>query len=530
MKRFFKLTLVCSAVLAFSCTDLDDDLEDTLTEEFSVEGVSTGGSDGGGGALLSSFGRLRAGSATNGGFFASQSVPGDDMAVPQKGGDWFDGGIWIQLHRHTWDAAHPSVESAWNDAYGGIGECNIALASGNLTVNETAQARALRAYFYWRLLDLFGRVKIVTAPGTDAPQVDRSEVFDFVESELLAALGVPAITASLDLSASPLTTEISNYRINQYAALGVLAKLYLNAEVYVGTPRYEEADWAATYIIDNSPYVLCAEGCTAPNLAKRPDVDTDPETLEGYAAVFAPTNDNNPEIIWSINYNVTSGTGMNFAQMTLHGPSQLTFALDAAPWNGFAVLEEFYNSYEDGDARKEANFLVGPQTDFSGSALIDFAADDDDLQVVYTPAINELEPNALRQGGARMKKFSFEVLGRPDMNNDYPIVRLGDVHLIRGEARARAAGDWSLSLPDVNALRDRAGVAPLATIDADEFLAERGREMFQESSRRIDLIRFGKFQDSWWEKTNSDSFRTLMPIPIEQINASDGTLTQNPGY
>ena len=129
-----------------------------------------------------------------------------------------------------------------------------------------------------------------------------------------------------------------------------------------------------------------------------------------------------------------------------------------------------------------------------------------------------------------MKKFSFEILGRQDGNNDMPIIRLGDVHLIRGEARARAAGDWSLSLPDVNALRARAGVAPFASIDADEFLAERGREMFQESNRRTDLIRFGKFQDSWWEKTNSDSFRTLMPIPVEQINASEGSLTQNPGY
>ncbi len=530
MKRFIKLTLASTALIVFACTDLDDDLEDSLTEEFSVEGVSTAGSGGNDGPLLSAYSRLRNGSGGNGGFFSSQGVTSDEMSVPQKGGDWFDGGVWIQLHRHTWDAAHPQVENAWNDAYGGIGECNTALDGGGLDAEQTAQARSLRAYYYWRLLDLYGRVKIVTAPGDNPSQADRVDVFNFVESELLAALGVPAITAGLDLSSSPLTTNINNYRINQYAALSVLAKLYLNAEVYTGTARYQEADWAATYVIDNSPYVLCGEGCTTPNSAKRPSVDSDPETLEGYAAVFAPTNENNPEIIWSIEYNSTGLGGLNFAQMTLHGPSQLTYGLDAAPWNGFSVLEEFYNSYEDGDARKEASFLVGPQTDFSGAALIDFAADDDDLQVVYTPQINELEPNALRQAGVRMKKFSFEVLGRADGNNDYPIARLGDIHLIRGEARARAAGDWSLSLPDVNALRARAGVGPLGSIDADGFLAERGKEMFQESSRRTDLIRFGKFQDSWWEKTNSDSFRNLMPIPVEQVNASEGTLTQNPGY
>lgn len=529
MKRFFKLTLISTVFIAFSCTDLDDELEDTLTEEFSIEGVDTGGGDTGG-PLLAPFARLRNGGAGNTGFFATQSVTGDDMAVPQKGGDWFDGGIWIQLHRHTWDAAHERVEEAWNDAYGGIGECNIALDGGSLDANQTAQVRSLRAYFYWRLLDLFGRVKLVTSSGGDAPQSERTAVFDFVESELLATIGIPAVTAVMDLSGSDLNTEISNYRINQYAALAILAKLYLNSEVYTGTPRYQEADWAATYVIDNSPYQLCAAGCSVPNLAKRPDVDTDLETLEGYAAIFASNNENNPEIIFAIEYASVGGGGMNFNQMTLHGPSQLTYGLDAAPWNGFVVLEEFYNSYEDGDLRKEANFLVGPQTDFSGNPLIDFAADDDDLQVNYTPAINELEPNAIRQGGARMQKFSFELLGRQDMNNDYPIVRLGDVHLIRGEARARAAGDWNLSLPDVNALRTRAGVDVLGSIDADEFLAERGREMFQESSRRTDLIRFGKFQDSWWEKTNADAFKSLMPIPINQISASDGTLTQNPGY
>jgi hypothetical protein len=116
------------------------------------------------------------------------------------------------------------------------------------------------------------------------------------------------------------------------------------------------------------------------------------------------------------------------------------------------------------------------------------------------------------------------------MNNDYPIFRLGQVHLIRAEARARAANDWSLAEPDVTALRDRVGLGPLPSITADSFLAERGREMFMESSRRTDLIRFGKWSDSWWEKTNSDAFRTVFPIPQDQINASGGTLTQNPGY
>ncbi|NNC69207.1 MAG: RagB/SusD family nutrient uptake outer membrane protein, partial [Flavobacteriaceae bacterium] len=84
--------------------------------------------------------------------------------------------------------------------------------------------------------------------------------------------------------------------------------------------------------------------------------------------------------------------------------------------------------------------------------------------------------------------------------------------------------------PDVTALRARAGLGALASITADSFMDELGREMFQESDRRTSLIRFGKFNDTWWEKPASASFRTLFPIPQDQIDASGGSLTQNPGY
>ncbi len=537
MEKIFKLTFVCSAlVLGVSCTDLDETLEDELTTEFADPGVNdiSGATQGGGAQppanLTAAYNRLRNGTAGHGAYYAVQTVSSDEQAIGQKGGDWFDGGIWLRMHRHTFGSASGPLNGTWNDAYGGIGEANLAL-SGSLSAGEEAQAKVIRAFFYFRLLDLFGRVKIITEPGGDAPQSERTAVFDFVESELLDALGISAVTTSMDLSGSALeATNADPYIVNQFGALGLLAKLYLNAEVYTGTARYEEADWAASYIIDNGAYQLCGVGCTVNNLAKRPDVAEDPEQLEGYAAVFAPNNQNNPEMIWSIFYDESAATGMNFSQMNFHYSTQLTYSLDQQPWNGYQVLEEFYNSYDADDLRREANFLAGPQTDFSGAALLDFAADDPDLQLNYTPSIGELEPNSPRESGVRAKKFSFQLFGRQEMNNDYPIIRLGQVHLIRAEARARAAGDWNLSLPDVNAIRDRAGLAALGSIDADGFFDERGREMFQEATRRTDLIRFAKFGDTWWEKTNGDAFRTIFPIPQEQINASNGTLTQNPGY
>lgn len=535
MNRLIKLNFICGILLfTYGCTNLDEVLEDELTTQFSDNGVTVieGATAGGvlpSGNLTASYNGIRNGSAGHGSFYSVQTVSSDEMAIGQKGGDWFDGGIWLQMHRHTFDASSGPLNDTWNNAYAGIGEANLALA-GNLSPNEEAQARVIRAFQHFRLMDLFGRIKIITASGVDAPQTTRLDAFNFIESELLSVLGITAVTPGMDLSGSALATAAQPYIVNQYAALSLLAKLYLNAQVYTGTARFNEADIAATYVIDNGPYMLSTSATSIPNLAKRPDVDTDPENLTGYAAIFAPNNQFNPEMIWSIYYDAVSAGGMNFSQMNFHYSTQLTYALDQQPWNGYQVLEEFYNSYDNTDLRKEASFLAGPQTDFSGNALLDFAADDDNLVLNYTPAISELEPNSPRESGVRAKKFSFQLFGRQEMNNDYPIFRLGDLHLMRAEAKSRAAADWSLSLPDVNALRDRAGLDPLGTIDADTFLAERAKEMFQESSRRTDLIRFGKWGDSWWEKTNSDAYRTIFPIPFAQIQAVGSGLTQNPGY
>ena len=154
-----------------------------------------------------------------------------------------------------------------------------------------------------------------------------------------------------------------------------------------------------------------------------------------------------------------------------------------------------------------------------------------DTALEYTPEnTGGIFPNGLRQAGARLGKFSFKQFGRRDQDNDYPIIRLGEMYLIRAEGKARAAGDWSLALPDVNIIRGRAGAAALSSIDADEFLAERGREMFQESTRRSDQIRFGKYYagaDDGKGTTVSPAYKNVMPIPLDAINAANGSLSQN---
>jgi len=514
-KIFFGLGLVG---LTYSCTDLEEELVGDLQSDFTIEGISTGTAGGSSDALQGAFSAVRnAGTANHGGYFSVQSVSSDEMAVTQKGGDWYDGGIWLQMHRHTFTPSNGPLNGTWAQQYEQIAQVNNVIANGGLDAGQLAQARVVRAYLHWRLMDLYGRIPIVTGPSTKTAQLSRAAAFEWIESEYLAAL--PNLGAN-DVK----------YRINKYAAHGLLAKLYLNAEVYTGTARWAEAAEHADLVIEEGPYRLSDDTVKVPNLGRRPSVSTDPVELSGYAAVFSPSNENNPEIIWSIEYDQATAGGMNFNQMTLHYASQYSWNFQDQPWNGYSALEEFYNSYENGDKRKTANFIVGPQLDYGGNALVDLASDNADPAINYVPNINELEPNANRIGGARLGKFSFQQFGRPDMNNDYPIVRLGDMYLIRAEATARAAGNWALALPDVNTIRARAGVAAMTSITADQFLAERGREMFQEASRRTDLIRFGKWGASWWEKTNSDAYRTVFPIPAEQIQVSGGSLTQNPGY
>jgi hypothetical protein len=525
--------LLCAALLfsLSSCTDLEEELVGEITEPLSVENnyYDCGCHDIA--PVQFAYAALRsAGTANHGGYFTLQELTSDEMVVPAKGGEWYDGGQLIQLHQHTYDPVNFAVDNTFRMHYYVIDDINHLWEAG-LRDNEIEQVRAVRAYLYWRLLDLFGRVKIITQDDVNPPQSSRQEVFAFVENELLDVLGITEVSPSMDLSASLLPESSSAYEMNRYGALGILAKLYLNAEVYTGTPMYDEAEWVASYIIDSGHYKLCGAGCAVKNLGKRKGIESDPEQLEGYAAVFAPNNEGNPEHIFSINYlDQVVSAGMHFSHMALHEGSQQSWRLNSQPWNGYTTLEDFYNSYAEEDKRKKASFLVGPQFDFDGNAIIDYTHNEEGLQLNYTPAINELAPNAKQQAGARPAKFSFKLFGKEDMGNDFPIIRLGEEYLIRAEAKARQTGNWQAAEPDVNVLRARAGIAEYnGNLTEAEFLAERGREMFQEATRRTDLIRFGRYNDAWWEKPVSEAFRTVFPIPQNPLS-SDGTWTQNPGY
>lgn len=515
-----------------SCTDLDEELYSEVTADnfFRTDQEFIAAL----GQAYSSFG----GMGNSGNLWSINEISTDEMVVTTKGGDWYDGGVLLQLHQHEFSPSNGFFNNAWSFMYGGVNTCNrLIFQFEQLAADDPSKAessakfiselRAIRALWYFWLLDSFGNVPLVTsftvAEGEESPpNAPRASVYAFVESELTAVID--------DL---PTTKDASTYgRMTRWVALSILTKMYLNAEVYTGTAQWQKTIDAAQEIINDGPFSLELE----------------------YANNFAITNGSSTENIFVYPYDKVFAGGFNWNMMTLHYASQGVYRLTAQPWNGYSTLEEFYNSYVDpaqnpgpqgpvwkGLAQTQeegtqddrlTNFVVGPQFNPDGSRATDpgfDTSDPDGAPLTFTPRVNEIYPNGWRQGGARIGKYEFEVGGTENMSNDFVMFRLADIILSLAEAKWRLNPGDAEALTLVNQIRTRAGVDPFGALTADNLLAERGREMFAEMTRRQDLIRFGKWDDAWWEKdVSSDTYR-LFPIPQQQLDSNDN-LEQNPGY
>ena len=454
--------------------------------------------------------------------WSMNEVASDELLIPQRGVDWEDGGQWFRMHTHTWNDSEESFNNAWNKLYGGIAnftqliDVTLPAASPELAAVYVPEVRGLRALYYFYLIDNFGAVPIIET-GENAevfPRTrSREEVFSYIESELLAII--------------PNLPEEAQYaRVNRDVAEGILAKLYLNAEVYTGTPRYADAMAQIDNIINRGNFSL----------------------EDDYFVNFDADNQGSSENMFVIPYDRNFGRGFNIGFMTLHYGSQATFNMTASPWNGYASLQEFYDSYDDDDLRKgvpgnqqiRANFLAGDQFAADGvTRILDPGAEDADFNgppLTFTPEISEIRPNALRQQGVRLAKYEYEDGTDPEGNNDYPILRYGDLLLNKAECLLRINGDDDQEAIDlVNMVRDRAfeDGSPnesFTSLNLETLLEERGREMVGEYYRRQDLIRFGQFTSGTWQfKQASEPFRRLFPIPFNQIQANPN-LTQNEGY
>jgi hypothetical protein len=494
-KSFRKIGLVLPLVFAIgACQELEQEVLDGVTAEDIAASKNPN--------LInvlkaSAYARIVGSWGGHNSIWSIQEVASDEMVIAHKGADWEDGGQWIRMHRHTWNPQEESFNNSWNYCYSAIGEINNLIISYPDVPALNAELKVLRALVYMWLIDTWGNVPIIdeNSTGGNPTNATRAQVYTFIES---------SIKNNIDL----LPAKSGKYTINKITAQAMLAKLYINAGVYTGTPRWAEAEAAANAVINSGDFSLTSN----------------------YFANFAERNGGSTENILTLPYDQNNAGGFNLPQMTLHYSSQATFNLQDQPWNGYASLEEFYNSYDKNDTRIKS-FLVGPQFSADGRRLIDISAepnDPDGQPLTYTPEINMLAPNSFRQAGARVAKFEFATGAANSLNNDYPLIRLGDIILIKAEAALRL-GKTSDALAAVNQIRTRAGMPAYNSITLDELYNERGREMFAEASRRTDAIRFGKWNLPWWEKQASQPFRALFPIPQNQINANPA-LKQNPGY
>jgi len=428
---------------------------------------------------------------------------------------WADGNL-PSLNTHTWGSNNEFIYAMFSRGMYQVSLCNEFLRqttddklnSRNVTaatradiVRFRAEARFLRAFSYWNLMDMFGNIPFVTendAVGYFLPeQKSRSFVFDYLVGELNAIDG--------DLAASG-TNEYG--RIDKVAGKMLLAKLYLNAKVYIGQDKFAEAATALAPVL-SSTYSI--------------------NTGSSYAKCFMADNDTNgsqTEIIFPIRFEgLTTQTwgGTTFiTHASVGGSMNPSNSGVNGGWYGLRTRPELYNKFA-GDPR--GMFYTSGQTLSIGNI--------GNFTDGY--AINKFK-NIKSTGGQGSDNSGTFV------DIDFPLFRLADAYLMYAELAARGVGSTNTTQAAtyVNTLRTRAGASAIAAgdINLDFVLDERARELYWEGHRRQDLIRFGKFSGgtyNWQWKgnvqagTSIDAKYDVFPIPSQAIG-SNPTLQQNTGY
>lgn len=564
MRRSLRLIAVAIFALLVttfnqSCTNLDEELFDSVTPEnffkSQEEFISALG------AAYTTFADYAANDP-----FALDELMTDEGVYPTRGQDWDDGGTMRRAHLHSYGTEDAYINGGWNFGFGGVNTANRLIFQFQSLVESgdveqaaadafIAELEAVRGFFYWRLVDWYGNVPLVTdfASAEAAPPTkSRLEVYNWLVGNLETA--VPKLSKAVD--------GTTYGRMNYYAGQTLLAKLYLNAGVYSGTVQWPKVITACDEVINSGEYDL----------------------ESNYFTNFNVDNSGSKEFIFAIPYDQVFFKNFNLAVRSLHYGSQLTYNLTAQPWNGFCTMEEFYNSYSDDDLRKgdagtltapaakRGNFLAGYQWKAGGSEMVmddgfevpqpnrqpvPLIGDPDGAPLNFgnigstQRQINELGPQAYRQSGVRVGKWEIALGSQPDnMSNDYAVFRYADVLLMKAEALWRT-GQTAPALALVNQIRARAGVPNLTTLDGPvsydmtgpsvpggELFNEIGREMFAEHHRRQDLIRWGLYNEleKWilpyynpGDVVKKGDYLTIFPIHKDKI-AANPNLVQNPGY
>ena len=498
-------------VLAFlmaSCTKLNEELYSTLDSENFYKNEQE--------CILAmgdSYSRLAYQGGNLWGVYGTQVVTTDEAVIPYriKGPFLGNNGIWLDLHQHIFKPNNNPIQSSWQYAFGTAAASNQVIyeiekspAQFNAKQNMISELKVLRAYSYYAAMDLFGNIPIsLDFADTALPkQFSRAQAFTIIEKELQDNFPM--------LDAAP--SSINYGRCTKALAFTVLAKMYLNANVWLGTPMWQKAIDMCDSVINPGYYHL----------------------EENYFKNFMIANEDSKENIFVIPYDRKLGFGWEMHEYTLHPAFGPVFDMTAPMWNGMSTTEAFYGLYDAADLRINS-WMAGPQYDQSGQPLLTTTG----TPLVFTPSIAGLK-TAGEDEGVRCKKWEFPrglQTKNESMDNDLVVFRYADILLMKAEAIMRMNGGTAnqQAVDLVNMVRERAfGNSDhnysVATLTLDELLDERGRELAWEGLRRQDQIRFGTWGDSWFgKKAEADRHTEIFPIP-SNILPSNPNLSQNPGY
>lgn len=467
------------------------------------------------------------------GYVDLQEESSDILVTPVRPNGWYDGGTYIRMHKHTWGPEQGQPANLWGSAYNGINNANRVLhqiesgtlpVEGEVRTDLVAELRAMRAFYYYLLLDNFGNVPIVTdfTREEPPPQSTRQEVYDFVVSEFTAT--IPDLSERSDQS--------TYGRLHKWAAKTVLADIYLNAEVYTGTPQYQKVIQQTNDIIESGRYQL----------------------EDNYLDNFSRDNQNSTENIFVIPYDEINATGNGFHMKYLKPSNQESHDMQAQPWGGSAAQPQFINTYDEDDERLEDTWMIGPQQNSQGDVVIDF--------VKNIPGINSNETGF--NNGYTIDKYEIYSGMTSSSDVDVPIYRYANVLMMKAEAqlrtgnasgaadlvtqvRERSFDDTDPSKAEVTGSKLQEGssykygiwdgenqevveVQGGEDIQYGRFLDELGWEFAVEAHRRQDLIRFGVFTTKkWFAHRPVGEHTQLFPIPLSELE-SNPNLEQNPGY
>jgi hypothetical protein len=438
----------------------------------------------------------------------AQELPTDEAVL-----GWGDIGI-PELNQQTWGVTNSMVVAMYYRIFFQVGMANeflrqtsdAKLAERGHTgaalkaevATYRAEARFLRALSYWHGIDLFGNIPLLTEDdplgSTPPEQATRSEIYDFIVSELIA------IQSEL-----PAPSAATYGRATGPAASMLLAKLYLNAEVYTGTANYSGALTAAQAVIAG-PYTLD----------------------NNYRDIFLADNHTSPEIIFPVTQDglrTQTWGGMTFLIHASCGGNMnaALYGIDGCWW-GLRLKQQAYNRFSAGDLRAASFFTSG--------------------QSVVVSEIGNFNHGIAAPKYANVTSTGAAGSHPTHVDTDYPMFRLAEAYLIYAEAALRGGGgSTAQALTYVNALRQRAfgnanGNITSSQLTLDFILDERSRELLWEGHRRTDLVRFGRFTGGtylWaWKGGSAAGVSTgaqlnLYPLPANEIIANPN-LTQNPGY